>query len=153
MGLDMYMNARRYLSSFNEKDTELATKITDHFDELTPNKSSIGLQVKSVLVEVAYWRKANQIHNWFVREIQDGEDDCGDYYVDRHEMLHLIKTCQKVLDDHGLAEKLLPCISGFFFGGIDYDEYYFMDLENTVSMLQDALKLPSEWEFFYTSSW
>ena len=35
-------------------------------------------QVKTV-IEVGYWRKANQIHNWFVENIQNGIDDC-DYH-------------------------------------------------------------------------
>ena len=27
--------------------------------------------------EVGYWRKANAIHGWFVRNVQNGKDDCG----------------------------------------------------------------------------
>ena len=29
-----------------------------------------------IIEQVGYWRKANQIHNWFVENVQDGEDDC-----------------------------------------------------------------------------
>ena len=36
---------------------------------------------KSKGVEVAYWRKANAIHGWFVYNIQDGVDDQNEYYV------------------------------------------------------------------------
>lgn len=32
-----------------------------------------------IIYEVAYWRKANHIHNWFVQNIQDGIDDLLDY--------------------------------------------------------------------------
>ena len=36
----------------------------------------------SVEIEVGRWRKANQIHNWFVQNVQYGEDDCRKYEVD-----------------------------------------------------------------------
>ena len=28
--------------------------------------------------QIASWRKANAIHKWFVDNVQDGVDDCGD---------------------------------------------------------------------------
>ena len=28
-----------------------------------------------------YWRKANQIHGWFVKNVQNNNDDCGLYEV------------------------------------------------------------------------
>jgi hypothetical protein len=46
---------------------------------------------------VAYWRKANQIHNWFVENVQDGNDDCKDYYVSRKQLEELRDTCKAVL--------------------------------------------------------
>ena len=27
-------------------------------------------------IELAYWRKANWFHGWFVDELANGEDDC-----------------------------------------------------------------------------
>lgn len=49
--------------------------------------------------EVGYWRKANQIHNWFVENIQDGVDDC-DYHreVREEDFLELLDICKRVLD-------------------------------------------------------
>lgn len=47
--------------------------------------------------EVAYWRKANQIHNWFVENIQDCIDDCGYYEVSRQELQALLTDCRDVL--------------------------------------------------------
>jgi len=35
------------------------------------------------------------------------------------------------LKDNSKAEKLLPCIEGFFFGEINLDEYYFSELKRT----------------------
>ena len=47
--------------------------------------------------EVAYWRKANQIHNWFVENVQDGIDDCGYYEVSKQELQGLLADCRDVL--------------------------------------------------------
>lgn len=148
MGLDMYLNAERYLWDFGENsDKELA----DNIGQL------IGLpvdrKVKTITVEAGYWRKANQIHNWFVQNVQEGKDECQEAYVSRDDLKQLRETCQKVLDNHDLAESLLPTSSGFFFGGTEYDDWYFKDLEDTVKIIDDALKLPDQWDFNYRSSW
>ena len=45
---------------------------------------------------VGYWRKANQIHNWFVENVQNGVDDCGCYEVTKEQLEELLKTCRIV---------------------------------------------------------
>lgn len=148
MGLDMYLNAERYLWDFGENnDKELAENVGQ----------LIGLpvdrKVKTITVEAGYWRKANQIHNWFVQNVQDGVDECQNAYVSREQLKELRETCQKVLDNHDLAENLLPTASGFFFGGTEYDDWYFNDIEDTIKIIDDALAMPDKWDFTYRSSW
>ena len=49
--------------------------------------------------QVGYWRKANEIHNWFVKHVQDGIDDCGYHHEVTKEILEeLLDTCQTVLN-------------------------------------------------------
>jgi len=148
MGLDMYLKGKRYLSSyFNEGDNEKASKIAELFPEIN------GQEIKEVMIEAGYWRKANAIHKWFVDNVQEGEDDCGNYYVGREQLAELRELCQKVLADRSLAAELLPPQSGFFFGGTDIDEYYFADLGQTIKIIDNALTLPESWDFEYHSSW
>ena len=45
---------------------------------------------------IGYWRKANQIHNWFVENVQDGIDDCGTYEVTEKQLVDLLNTCKEV---------------------------------------------------------
>jgi len=59
----------------------------------------------------------------------------------------------KVMLNDTVAKKLLPCQSGFFFGGTDYDQYYYESLEETRDILQRCLDLGEDWEFEYQSSW
>jgi hypothetical protein len=107
----------------------------------------------SVSVNVAYWRKANQIHNWFVTNCQDGTDDCGEYWVSRENLQELLDTVTEVLGTRN-ATKLPPC-KGFFFGSTEVDEWYWDDLDHTASTVKgilddDALK---GYQFYYQSSW
>ena len=55
--------------------------------------------------EIGYWRKANEIHNWFVENVQNGVDDC-EYHeeVTKEALEELLTTCQKVLDSCELVE-------------------------------------------------
>lgn len=58
---------------------------------------------KSLLEQLVSWRKANQIHNWFVENVQDGQDDCGSYEVTKEQLETLLELCMKVK----LASKLV----------------------------------------------
>ena len=130
MGLDMYLYGRK-----------------DNYHLTEYNIGRIGIQV-----EVGYWRKANQIHKWFVDNVQDGVDNCATYYVDISQLRKLKSLCEKVLHDNTLAEELLPVSDGFFFGSTQYDEFYFHDLQNTIDIIDKCLKL--EYDYYeYSSSW
>lgn len=56
----------------------------------------------------------------------------------------------RIVSNPEIAEELLPCQSGFFFGSTDYDEYYIKDIEDTIQIIEDALK---EETVYYHSSW
>lgn len=145
MGLDMYLSAKRYMW-YNEMS------LSDQCG--APLDLPAGMKVKEVAVEAAYWRKANQIHLWFVNNVQDGNDDCGTYDVERDQLLELIGLCKQIQADEKLAEELLPTRSGFFFGMTEYGEYYMHDINSTVIQLERALTLDErQWSFEYHASW
>lgn len=151
MGLDMYLYKKTYIRQGDfykpESVNEVIVKTGGEIDtKIDPKK------IKYVVEEAGYWRKANQIHRWFVENVQNGVDDCKDYYVDDDILEKLLDLCKKVDADHSLAESLLPSASGFFFGGTDYDEWYFEDIKNTINILEEALA-DGAGEFYYSSSW
>lgn len=156
MGLDMYLNAKRYLSRYrNPNDRAVADAVVKLFPELQPIADRLGedMPVKEISVEAGYWRKANAIHDWFVKNVQDGEDECRPHYVSREQLESLRDVCKRVLSFRHLAVELLPTTKGFFFGSTEYDDYYYQDLEQTVAIIDHALSLPVEWDFEYISSW
>lgn len=154
MGLDMYLYAKQYLSTFQPEEKEKAEQIQRMFPELAGVKNQYDdAVVRYITAEVGYWRKANAIHDWFVQNVQRGEDNCGSYYVERKKLTELKTLCERVLADRSLADELLPTASGFFFGSTDFDQWYFDSLRNTIEIVDAALKLPNHWDFEYHSSW
>ncbi len=155
MGLDMYLEARIYVSGYEWDTAEKQEKVDRLFSVLDFSRSDFERPSLNISLPVGYWRKANAIHDWFVKNVQKGEDDCGDYYVSSEQLMELKETCEKVIDDISLAPTLLPTASGFFFGSTDYDEYYLMDLQRTVDIINRCLndaKL-SDAYIYYSSSW
>ena len=150
MGLDMYLTAERYLSDYDETEKEKASAIAALFPEL----GGVA-RVKNVEVEIMYWRKANAIHAWFVRECQDGVDECQTSYVSTDQLKELVSICKKVLKNPKKAQELLEPQSGFFFGSTDVNEWYLEDLKRTVDTLSAWLKLKGSerWSIHYHSSW
>jgi hypothetical protein len=158
MGLDQYLYAKKYTCS-NNLENETWKKMNADFLKL---KKIIGEDAKyldkdlpsiSLQMKIGYWRKANAIHQWFVDNCQNGEDDCRDAYVSREKLEELLGVVKEVLADKSKADELLPTQQGFFFGSTEYDEYYFQDLELTKKIIKNALSMPKEWDFGYQSSW
>lgn len=181
MGLDMYLKKKTYVKNWSHMEPEQLHEVTVKkggkvVKEIQPDR------VSSIEEQVAYWRKENHIHAWFVNNVQDGEDDCREYHVSREQLKELVDTCEKVLaslDDSPkkkvkvkvgwqggkelyedidvyvnteLAEELLPTQAGFFFGGTEYDEWYVKGLENTLNQITPLLS-EEEGDFYYQASW
>ena len=154
MGLDMYLSKKIYIwANFDHTGAEGAIDITIKGKPVNINFN----KVEYITEEVCYWRKANQIHAWFVNHVQDGVDNCGEYEVSVDDLRELVSACKQVIERPELAADILPTSSGFFFfGSTEYDEDYFEDLKYTVETLEEALKdLPEDVDvkFEYTSSW
>lgn len=114
-------------------------------------------RVYSINLQCGEWRKANHIHKWFVENVQDGNDDCGEYCVSIEDLKTLLLTCKKVLKNRNeeVSNELLPTAAGFFFGGTDYDEYYYETIQYTVGLIEHIQETydPIVDSFFYRSSW
>jgi hypothetical protein len=59
---------------------------------------------RTIIETVGDWRKANHIHQWFVNNVQDGEDDCGHYEVTKEQLKELLDICQEVVDNSHLVQ-------------------------------------------------
>jgi hypothetical protein len=48
-------------------------------------------------VNVAYWRKVNAIHKWFVDNTQGGVDECQPSSVSREQLDELVRVCKEIV--------------------------------------------------------
>lgn len=158
MGLDMYLSRKTYVQNWDFMQEKEKTKIVIKKD----GKDISGIdtsRISYIIEDIMTWRKANQIHNWFVKNVQNDFDDCKEYNVSLEDLEKLLDTCKKVLEDNTKAPKLLPCTEGFFFGSTDYGEYYFQDVQETKEELEKIIEDYNtkrgdlSQSFIYQSSW
>lgn len=147
MGLDMYLTAKRYIYDFDDEGKALR-------EQLESFKVN-GMEVKELSYRAGYWRKANAIHKWFVDNVQEGSDNCGEYLVTTEQLERLLELVNEVLRNRDKADDLLPTHNGFFFGSLIYDEGYFDDLIQTKAIIENVLALDNfnRYDIYYSSSW
>jgi hypothetical protein len=114
-------------------------------------------------IEVAYWRKANQIHGWFARHFGEYNDNqyvlenCRSYEIPKEKIIELYDDCVKA--HLNKDPKLLPTTEGFFFGSTGIDEWYWHDILDTIEVLRPYVKRIQEKDpeltgsFYYYGSW
>ena len=154
----MYLYASKHVSKVNwAKSNGKNLAINPEFTSLMEltKMQDIQTDVYGATVEVvcAYWRKSNAVHQWFVHNVQGGEDDCQEYDVSIQLLTDLRNLCQKVFDEKN--PNLMMPMEGFFFGSTDIDQHYWADVQETVDKLSHVLSLPSieDLSFTYRSSW
>jgi len=160
MGLDMYLYRDTYVGNphselFGPEELGITFPTSHRFAK---NFGRINQKkIVSIREEVGYWRKANQIHQWFVENVQDGRDECEYCFVPREKLEELRELCRRVKSTPVQAGELLPTQSGFFFGSVEYDEGYQQDIDHTLEILDAILGNPEEQngdaDYYYHSSW
>jgi hypothetical protein len=179
MGLDMYLYKKTYVKNWEHtpKETKFSITIKRGGKKFEGIKTD---RISEITESVGYWRKFNALHNWFVQELADGVDDCKEIYFDESKMkeiLGILIKVKSILDgspkkkvqvhtgwangketyeegeayDTDEVEELLPTTSGFFFGGTEYDEWYYGQVFNTIKMFEELLEEGGE--FYYQASW
>ena len=154
MGLDMYLEVDAFVYGDNKAYASIVAA------------ADLGViagdrqQLATVSITAAYWRKANAIHAWFVREVQDGQDKCQRSHVDASQLVDLLALTKRAISLYHAGDKeelllLLPPVAGFFFGSTDIGEMYLDDLKSTEEMLTRITTAPSfdQYDYFYRASW
>lgn len=160
MGLDMYLEVRKFVPAKNYKvvDGDYTSEFhQEYVDILEASKmkslaavDSVGLSITETAI---YWRKVNSIHNWFIEKVAKGVDECQPIYVSREQLELLLETVTEAIDTKNA--ELLPPASGFFFGSTDVDEWYWNDLKYTKTELKTILRKTEDEDisFIYQASW
>jgi len=174
MGLDMFLKAERYVSNYCEN--ELYGEIMGALNKDATIPVDDHFRGMAVSLNVMYWRKANQVHAWFIDYVAPNSvDNCEPFDVTVDQLEELVDICDTLLTYRGLymsdeitedsllghCNELLPPQSGFFFFGCtDIDVWYWGDILRTYSKLREIVdwaKAESEadrwWDLSYRASW
>ena len=122
-----------------EKTFEFTSLINNHGLENAPIDYDTPWSNYDIKFPIMYWRKSNQIHQWFVQNVQAGTDNCAEYSVGIDQLRLLSKTIEPALVSTAAASELLPTTEGFFFGSQEYDSYYFEDLKQTKEKIDSLI--------------
>ena len=111
-------------------------------------------------VEVYYWRKANSIHNWILKETGTSSDfNAGDNGIEltKDMLIKFVEQAETVLKDKSdeTSARLIPSCSGFFFGDTAYDEWYYKDIESTAEKFKQLISTFDfeSYELVYSCWW
>lgn len=162
MGLDQYLRVRKYIQRVDwSKATQTEMPERPEFrtivratglQELVSDDGFTGAYVE---VPAFYWRKANAIHHYIIRNHANGVDECQPIELSVGDVRDLVDTCGDVLANKNKASALLPTADGFFFGSTEYDDWYFESIEDTYVGLGKLLDKVEEGEHYlvYQASW
>ena len=183
MGLDMYLEGsfskRAYVQPTDQDyaDFRKGKEVTvERSQALIDALEATGLQNAPIehyrnhltyVFPIITWRKANQIHKFFVDNCQEGNDNCQRHYVSIGDLKMLLDRINTILEiktpvaREMKAEELLPTdVEGCFFGTEEYDDWYYKDLEDTKKVLEKVFEYEENAEagknfdnFYYQSSW
>lgn len=152
MGLDMYLISVPRLDGMDFEEVlqtngrlrEIKEAGGELFERIKPHikhHEEFGHSWENLLEEVAYWRKANQIHHWFVETLRDGDDEpCFIHEVTKKQIIELHALCLQVLTKHTHPAYILPTRAGSFFGSTSYDDFYYHEIERTKTILDNLIE-------------
>ena len=103
MGLDMNLYRQRYVKNWDLDNPKYEVTVKRGGNDL-PKETFDPKKVTTVTEEIGYWRKANQIHKWFIENCAGGEDDCRPVRVSRRQLEELLQTVNQVLASSKLVK-------------------------------------------------
>ena len=102
---------------------------------------------------VAYWRKANQVHNWFVTNVQNGVDNCEPHPVTEQDIVQLLNICNQILElDISYEEQMTEVGTSYKDGKAEpiMDFVKVIDNEEVIETMHNLL--PTSGGFFFGST-
>lgn len=166
MGLDIYFKRRRnsnaatenslakFYGSFEETDTaekvrglakqfgvEDKVDVSEHeYTDGNGNKTVYVTAYRNDTEEAAYFRKHNHLLPYF-----GYGENCSNLPISRNQLEQFIEDAKEVLSHEGkddfqqVAAELIPTESGFFFGSVEYGEWYCSELRENIEAFQGIL--------------
>lgn len=104
--------------------------------------------------QIAYWRKFNALHKWFVDNIQDGIDNCQvSRRLTKDDIQNIVYVLREVEKNPATAPEMLPTSNGFFFGDVTYNDWFLQDVMRSIPIFEGLLERVERDKLYYQSSW
>ncbi len=133
MGLDMYLDGQKYF--------------WHNWDDSKKNRIEDGLRVKTVTVELGYWRKHPNLHGYIVKTFADGKDECQNIELTADNLRQTVAA---------VKARALPETVGFFFGKSSVSDEEIADdltqLERAIAWVETKEEKVSR-DVIYRASW
>ena len=141
----MYLSKKTYVKNWDHQTPEEKHQVSVKLGK-KKHPHIKPKRVSHIIEDVAYWRKANHIHRWFVDNVQDGEDDCREYYVERERLRELVNLCKQVNEIIKKApKKTIEIVTGWRGGEEIKQPHEVYDITSTE--IEDLL--PTQSGFFF----
>ena len=152
MTVAMFLNAKKDIDY--DIAQQLFFTVSDALQQSFPREGPHSID--TIQMRFCMFRNVIAVHNWFVENVQEGEDNYREYGVTVEKFEELYNIISEVLEDHEKAAELLPVPSTFssmfFSGGDEYDDQYFHDLNEVRNKLKNAIEWTNHgWYFTYDS--
>lgn len=160
MGLDMYLYKKSYVKNWEHNPADQKHSVSVTLGG-SPRKDIKPERICFIEEEVAYWRKFNALHKYFVDNLGGGHDDCQEIYVGINDLKDLLEVLNQVKEILNNSEKVInttvgwkgepveyetyacddeindifPPTEGFFFGSTDIDKYFKRNVEDTIEVV------------------
>lgn len=95
MGLDMNLYKKHYVQNWEHTPKEKRYSISIKQD----GKAVKSINIKRIAYieeDIGYWRKANQIHKWFIDNCANGDGDRREMFVSSENIKELYNLCLEV---------------------------------------------------------
>lgn len=111
MGLDMYLEKKTLVKNYEHFIQSQKTNVV-----VTGCKAKYikPERISDIIEELIYWRKANQIHAWFIENCADGDENKTKMDVSFDQLVELLAVCKKV-------EKASKLVKGKIINGYRYE--------------------------------
>ena len=118
-----------------------------------------------IFEQLARIPKANQIFNWFIQNVMNGEPSKKHYNVTKDQLSMLLDALNKVknsISEVGIVnEKVAKCVmpvltnGGYFFGTTEYDAIYTAQIIDAIDIINNILSTTdfNEQAIYFNATW
>jgi hypothetical protein len=120
---------------------EIAAKLTRRQESGSADaEGDLSDEEYSMIEDVWTGRKENHIQRAIEQMKGQSAVNCGYLFLNREDIALLVESLRTVNENPDYASAVLPTQNGFFFGGTQYDEWYFEDIKRELVDFEQILK-------------